>query len=196
MNEYSSEDRDVVNAHPTLLLPSPPQITLDTTHPAVGLRSLFPSLLPSPPSDQEGGRGETTPANVLGLKLLAGPVVTMVGSKSSGRYRIQSDSLPALALFLEELVSRLEDHHRGKVSRQVWECMSRRSCIQLYRTCVVELHCCYEHIWSLLLCHFWFDKIMSKHVLMYATPCVGKALDCGILQWMFHAVNANWIHFQ
>ncbi len=92
------------------------QITLDTTHPSVSLRSLFPTLLLSPRSTQEGEGGETAPHNVLGFKLLAGPVVTIVGSKSSERYRVQSESLPATAMFLEELVSRLEDYHRGKVS--------------------------------------------------------------------------------
>ena len=52
------------------------QVTVDTNHPVVSLRALFPSLLPV---EEEGG-----PQNAMGFRLLAGPEVTIVASKSSG----------------------------------------------------------------------------------------------------------------
>ena len=55
------------------------------------------------------------PQNAMGFHLLAGPEVTVVASKSSQRYRLQSESFPAIAVVLEELVARLVDHHAGKV---------------------------------------------------------------------------------
>ena len=51
----------------------------------------------------------------MGFHLLAGPEVTVVASKSSKRYRLQSESFPAMAVLLEELVARLVKHHVGKV---------------------------------------------------------------------------------
>ena len=53
-----------------------PQVTVDTNHPVVSLHALFPSLLPV---GEEGG-----PQNAMGFRLLAGPEVTIVASKSSG----------------------------------------------------------------------------------------------------------------
>jgi len=53
-----------------------PQVTVDTNHPVVSLHALFPSLLPM---GEEGG-----PQNAMGFRLLAGPEVTIVASKSSG----------------------------------------------------------------------------------------------------------------
>lgn len=52
------------------------QVTLDTNKPAMSLHTLFPSLLPS--------ADENAPPNAMGFKLLAGPEVTIVASKSSG----------------------------------------------------------------------------------------------------------------
>lgn len=83
------------------------KITLDTNHTAVSLHALFPDFLP--PSGEEVG-----PQNAMGFHLLAGPEVTVVASKSSKRYRLQSESFPAMAVLLEELVARLVKHHVGK----------------------------------------------------------------------------------
>ena len=107
-----------------------PQVTVDTNHPVVSLHALFPSLLPI---GEEGG-----PQNAMGFRLLAGPEVTIVASKSSGnesfsrivyhqaviwlqccwtgRYRIQSESFPAIAGFLEELLTRLACYYTKQVS--------------------------------------------------------------------------------
>ena len=107
-----------------------PQVTVDTNHPVVSLHALFPSLLPM---GEEGG-----PQNAMGFRLLAGPEVTIVASKSSGnesfsrivyhqaviwlrccwtgRYRIQSESFPAIAGFLEELLTRLACYYTKQVS--------------------------------------------------------------------------------
>ena len=53
-------------------------MTLDTNRPAVSLHSLFPSLLPPAIED--------APPNAMGFKLLAGPELTIVASKSAGVY--------------------------------------------------------------------------------------------------------------
>ena len=97
----------MMSLQPLLSLISP-QITLDTNHPAVALPSLFQDL-------QVNEREGEGPQNALGLKLLSGPVVTLVASKSSERYRLQSDSFPAIAVLLGEVVERLELYHDGKV---------------------------------------------------------------------------------
>ncbi len=40
-------------------------------------------------------------ANVMSLKYMRGPVVTILVSKSAGRYRIQSDSYEAMWLIVQ-----------------------------------------------------------------------------------------------
>ena len=52
---------------------------MDTNCPSVNLSDLFPELVLTHPS--EG----MAPPNAMGFKLLAGPEVTIVSSKSSGR---------------------------------------------------------------------------------------------------------------
>ena len=44
------------------------------------------------------------PQNVMGFQLLPGAEVTLVVSKTSERYRLQSDCFEALAVFEAELV--------------------------------------------------------------------------------------------
>jgi len=54
--------------------------------------------------------------NAIRFQLLMGVDVTMVVSKSSERYRLQSDCFEALALFEEELVKRLTQYYDDRVS--------------------------------------------------------------------------------
>jgi Bardet-Biedl syndrome 9 protein len=82
------------------------KVTLDTNKPAVSLHSLFPSLLPPSP--------DNAPPNAMGFRLLAGPEITIVASKSSERYRLQSETFPILGMFVEELIKKLEHHFQNK----------------------------------------------------------------------------------
>ena len=47
-------------------------------------------------------------ANAAGFQHLCGPFVTILSSKNSQRYRIQSDNLPALWLLIQSLENRLQ----------------------------------------------------------------------------------------
>ena len=50
---------------------------------------------------------DTTMANAAGFQHFCGPCVTILSSKNSQRYRIQSDNLPALWLLIQSLETRL-----------------------------------------------------------------------------------------
>ena len=56
------------------------------------------------------------PQNVMGFQLLPGAEVTLVVSKTSERYRLQSDCFEALAVFEAELVKRLRQYYDDRVS--------------------------------------------------------------------------------
>lgn len=59
---------------------------------------------------------EAVPQNAIGFQLLPGAEVTLVVSKTSERYRLQSDCFEALALFEAELVKRLRQYYDDTVS--------------------------------------------------------------------------------
>jgi Bardet-Biedl syndrome 9 protein len=115
------------------------KITLDTLHPALPLSELFADFLSSAEEHMDlgdigiGGTGGG--ASSLGFQLwtnsvqntgagtgtgtgtgtgaaphLQPAVVSILVSKNTGRYRVQSDSLPALFLILSELERRLSKH--------------------------------------------------------------------------------------
>lgn len=59
---------------------------------------------------------EAVPQNAIGFQLLPGAEVTLVVSKTSERYRLQSDCFEALAVFEAELVKRLKQYYDETVS--------------------------------------------------------------------------------
>uniref|UniRef100_A0A672ZJ47 Bardet-Biedl syndrome 9 n=1 Tax=Sphaeramia orbicularis TaxID=375764 RepID=A0A672ZJ47_9TELE len=77
------------------------KITVDTNQPPVDLSSIFPEF--SDKSEHKDG-------NSLALQFLSGAKVTMVASKTSQRYRIQSDSFEDMWLVVKELVQRFDLH--------------------------------------------------------------------------------------
>nr|XP_060637613.1 protein PTHB1 isoform X2 [Anolis sagrei ordinatus] len=79
------------------------KLTIDTNKLPVSLVTLFPDF-----SDQT----EEDQLNALGFQLIAGSRVTLLASKTSQRYRIQSDYLEDLWLITKELTLRLEEHFR------------------------------------------------------------------------------------
>ncbi|KAJ6662027.1 hypothetical protein lerEdw1_012874 [Lerista edwardsae] len=79
------------------------RLTIDTNKPPVSLVTLFPDFADQTDEDQQ---------NALGFQLLAGSRVTLLASKTSQRYRIQSDQLEDIWLITKELTLRLEEHFR------------------------------------------------------------------------------------
>ncbi|NXX82031.1 PTHB1 protein, partial [Urocolius indicus] len=89
--------------------PSPPskaanhKLTIDTNKPPVSFLTIFPDFVDPSEDDQ---------ANVLGFQFLTGSKTTLLASKTSQRYRIQSDQLEDLWLVTKELTLRLEGHFK------------------------------------------------------------------------------------
>ncbi|KAK7112873.1 protein PTHB1-like isoform X2 [Littorina saxatilis] len=82
------------------------KLTIDTNKPPISLNDIFPDML----GENAGGQGAA-----LGFQFFGGPVVTVLASKTSQRYRLQCDRLEAMWIPLKELVSRLNQHfNRGK----------------------------------------------------------------------------------
>lgn len=77
------------------------KITIDTNKPPVNLTSLFPDFISQPDEEQ---------MNVLGFQLIAGSRVTLLASKTSQRYRIQSEKFEDLWLITQELIQQFEKH--------------------------------------------------------------------------------------
>nr|XP_061789353.1 protein PTHB1-like [Nerophis lumbriciformis] len=77
------------------------KITVDTNQPPVDLATIFPEF---------AAQSEDNEGNGLALRFLPGGVVTVLASKTSQRYRIQSDAFEDMWLVTNELVHRV-DHH-------------------------------------------------------------------------------------
>ncbi|XP_070570389.1 protein PTHB1-like isoform X2 [Ptychodera flava] len=80
------------------------KITIDTNKPPVNLNDIFPELL----GENAGG-----PGNALGFQLFCGPKVTVLASKTSQRYRLQSDVLEAMWLVVKAFIERLNAYHQS-----------------------------------------------------------------------------------
>uniref|UniRef100_A0A674MRF4 Bardet-Biedl syndrome 9 n=1 Tax=Takifugu rubripes TaxID=31033 RepID=A0A674MRF4_TAKRU len=75
------------------------KITLDTNQAPVQLSSIF-----------SGNAHQYTDGNSLAFQFLPGPKVTLLASKTSQRYRIQSDSFEDMWLVAKELVRRFDQY--------------------------------------------------------------------------------------
>ena len=86
-----------------VIKPCPPikdadfKVTLSTNKPAVSLLELFPELVM-----------DSSMTNAAGFQQYGGPVITVLSSKTSQRYRLQSENLPAIWLITEQVKKRLE----------------------------------------------------------------------------------------
>ncbi|GFO18472.1 protein pthb1-like isoform x1 [Plakobranchus ocellatus] len=80
------------------------KLTIDTNRPPASLNDLFPDLL----GENAGGQGAALGFQYFG----GGPIVTVLASKTSQRYRLQCDRLEAIWLPMRELVARLNGHFR------------------------------------------------------------------------------------
>ncbi|NXG69651.1 PTHB1 protein, partial [Baryphthengus martii] len=79
------------------------KLTIDTSKPPISFLTIFPEFIDPSEDDQ---------ANVLGFQFLTGSKTTLLASKTSQRYRIQSDQLEDLWLVTKELTLRLEEHFK------------------------------------------------------------------------------------
>ncbi|XP_064199426.1 protein PTHB1 isoform X1 [Anguilla rostrata] len=77
------------------------KITVDTNKPPVNLNEVFPDFLE---------KSEDRDGNALAFQLIAGAKVTVLASKTSQRYRIQSESFEDMWLVASELVQRFDRH--------------------------------------------------------------------------------------
>lgn len=77
------------------------KLTIDTNRSPVSLLSLFPGFANQSEDDQ---------VNVIGFRFLGGSQVTVLASKTSQRYRIQSEQFEDLWLITNELIIRLQEH--------------------------------------------------------------------------------------
>ncbi|XP_006887666.1 PREDICTED: protein PTHB1 isoform X4 [Elephantulus edwardii] len=77
------------------------KLTIDTNKPPVSLLSLFPGFANQSDDDQ---------VNVMGFCFLGGSRVTLLASKTSQRYRIQSEQFEDLWLVTNELILRLQEY--------------------------------------------------------------------------------------
>ncbi|XP_074913228.1 protein PTHB1 isoform X2 [Buteo buteo] len=79
------------------------KLTIDTNKSPISFLTIFPDFVDPSEDDQ---------ANVLGFQFLTGSKTTLLASKTSQRYRIQSDQLEDLWLITKELMLRLEEHFK------------------------------------------------------------------------------------
>ncbi|XP_025146975.3 protein PTHB1 isoform X1 [Bubalus bubalis] len=77
------------------------KLTIDTNKSPVSLLSLFPGFAKQSEDDQ---------VNVMGFRFLGGSQVTLLASKTSQRYRIQSEQFEDLWLITNELIIRLQEY--------------------------------------------------------------------------------------
>ncbi|KAM6202339.1 protein PTHB1-like [Rhynchocyon petersi] len=77
------------------------KLTIDTSKSPVSLLSLFPGFANQSDDDQ---------VYVMGFRFLTGSRVTLLASKTSQRYRIQSEQFEDLWLITNELVLRLQEY--------------------------------------------------------------------------------------
>ncbi|XP_068751344.1 protein PTHB1-like isoform X1 [Montipora capricornis] len=78
------------------------KITVDTNKPPVNLAEIFSDMV----------NDAVIPMAAIGIQYFGGPVVTILASKTSQRYRIQCDVFQGMWLILYELCKRLEAHYK------------------------------------------------------------------------------------
>ena len=89
-----------------VIKPCPPikdadfKVTLSTNKPAVSLLDLFPEFVL-----------DSSMTNAAGFQLYGGPVITVLSSKTSQRYRLQSENLPSTWIMTSFVKRRLEQRY-------------------------------------------------------------------------------------
>ncbi|KAJ7390596.1 Protein PTHB1 [Desmophyllum pertusum] len=78
------------------------KLTIDTNKPPVNLADLFPDMV----------NDAVIPMAAVGIQYFGGPVVTILASKTSQRYRIQCDVFQGMWLILHEICQRIDTHYK------------------------------------------------------------------------------------
>ncbi|XP_067018157.1 protein PTHB1-like [Acropora muricata] len=78
------------------------KVTIDTNKPPVNLAEIFSDMV----------NDAVIPMAAIGIQYYGGPVVTILASKTSQRYRIQCNVFEGMWLILCELCKRLEEHYK------------------------------------------------------------------------------------
>ena len=100
-----------------VIKPCPPikdadfKVTLSTNKPAVSLLELFPEFVL-----------DSSMTNAAGFQLYGGPVITVLSSKTSQRYRLQSENLPSTWIMTDFVKRRLEQKFKKPDGSSDIEC--------------------------------------------------------------------------
>ena len=100
-----------------VIKPCPPiknadfKVTLSTNTPAVSLLELFPEFVL-----------DSSMTNAAGFQLYGGPVITVLSSKTSQRYRLQSENLPSTWIMTDFVKRRLEQKFKKPDGSSDIEC--------------------------------------------------------------------------
>ncbi|XP_053117587.1 protein PTHB1 isoform X2 [Hemicordylus capensis] len=127
------------------------RLTIDTNKPPVSLVTLFPDFADQTDEDQ---------LNALGFQLLAGSRVTLLASKTSQRYRIQSDQLEDIWLITKELTLRLEEHFRKQDCKDFMCTFSGPIPLQEYFEII-------DHHFELRLNAAKYEQLLSERAIQF-----------------------------
>ncbi|XP_066916421.1 protein PTHB1-like [Clytia hemisphaerica] len=83
------------------------KITIDTNKDPVNLGEIFTEMV----------KDTVIPVPVLGIEYIGGPVVSILSSKQSNRYRLQSDQFEAMWLVLHQFLKRMKEHFKNSNER-------------------------------------------------------------------------------
>ena len=103
-----------------VIKPCPPikdadfKVTLSTNKPAVSLLELFPEFVL-----------DSSMTNAAGFQLYGGPVITVLSSKTSQRYRLQSENLPSTWIMTDFVKRRLEQKFVFNQCRTIFMSMTQ-----------------------------------------------------------------------
>ncbi|XP_025056350.1 protein PTHB1 isoform X2 [Alligator sinensis] len=127
------------------------KLTIDTNKPPVSLVRLFPDFSDQSDEDQ---------VNSLGFQFLAGSRTTLLASKTSQRYRIQSDQLEDIWLIANELTLRLEEHFKKQNCKDFLCIFSGSIPLQEYFECI-------DHHFELRLNAEKFQELLSERAIQF-----------------------------
>ncbi|XP_068106150.1 protein PTHB1 [Hyperolius riggenbachi] len=127
------------------------KLTIETNKPPVNLINLFPDFVE---------RGEDDQVSVLGFKLLAGQKVTLLASKTSERYRMQSEQFEDLWLITKEFIQRFEEHFQKQGIKDVKCSFSGPIPLQEYFELI-------DHHFELRMNTEKYEKLLSERAVQF-----------------------------
>ncbi|XP_023334275.1 protein PTHB1 [Eurytemora carolleeae] len=116
-NVPQSQSYNLILPLSLVVKPCPPikdadfKVTLSTNKPAVSLLDIFPEFVL-----------DSSMTNAAGFQVYGGPSITVLSSKTSQRYRLQSENLPALWIISQHILHRLKQRFSDGSGRTDFEC--------------------------------------------------------------------------